>query len=100
MLVKARRSRLKKVIKAALPVGVLGIRKSLIFGVTLPLGRPFVDACLGIAVRSYHKVATLITFGLSGLPLALTVVTGKVAVYLADGSRHRNEIYFNMADRI
>lgn len=31
---------------------------------------------------NYLKVATLITFGLSGVPLALTIVTGKVAVYL------------------
>ncbi|WP_376775515.1 hypothetical protein [Candidatus Sodalis endolongispinus] len=31
---------------------------------------------------SYLKVATLITFVLSGLPLALTIVTGKVAAYL------------------
>lgn len=86
VLVKTRSARLKKVLKAALPVGVLGIGEPLIFGVTLPLGRPFVAACLGGAVGgaviSYLKVATLITFGLSGLPLALTIVTGKVAAYL------------------
>lgn len=87
VLVKTRSARLKKVIKAALPVGLLGIGEPLIFGVTLPLGRPFVAACLGGAVGgaviSYLKVAMLITFGLSGLPLALTIVTGKVAAYLA-----------------
>lgn len=82
VLLKTRSARLKKVLKAALPVGVLGIGEPLIFGVTLPLGRPFVAACLGGAVISYLKVATLITFGLSGLPLALTIVTGKVAAYL------------------
>ncbi|WP_074012062.1 PTS transporter subunit EIIC [Candidatus Sodalis sp. SoCistrobi] len=86
VLLKTRSARLKKVLKAALPVGVLGIGEPLIFGVTLPLGRPFVAACLGGAVGgaviSYLKVATLITFGLSGLPLALTIVTGKVAAYL------------------
>ena len=86
VLLKTRNARLKKVIKGALPVGLLGIGEPLIFGVTLPLGKPFLAACLGGAVGgaliSYWKVATVITFGLSGLPLALTIVTGKVMLYL------------------
>lgn len=86
VLMKTRNSRLKKVIKGALPVGILGIGEPLIFGVTLPLGKPFIAACLGGAVGgaliSYWKVATVITFGISGLPLALTIVTGKVMLYL------------------
>jgi PTS system sucrose-specific IIC component len=84
---KTRNPRLKKVIKGALPVGILGIGEPLIFGVTLPLGRPFIGACLGGAVGGalicYWKVATVITFGISGLPLALTIVSGKVMLYLA-----------------
>ena len=87
VLMKTRNTRLKKVIKGALPVGLLGIGEPLIFGVTLPLGKPFLGACLGGAVGgaliSYWKVATVITFGISGLPLALTIVTGKVMLYLA-----------------
>ncbi|CNK47782.1 PTS transporter subunit EIIC [Yersinia aldovae] len=86
VLMKTRNSRLRKVIKGALPVGVLGIGEPLIFGVTLPLGKPFIAACLGGAVGgaliSYWKVATVITFGISGLPLALTIITGKVMLYL------------------
>ncbi len=86
VLMKTRNARLKKVIKGALPVGLLGIGEPLIFGVTLPLGKPFPAACLGGAVGgaliSYWKVATVITFGISGLPLALTIVTGKVMLYL------------------
>lgn len=86
VLLKTRNERLKKVIKGALPVGVLGIGEPLIFGVTLPLGKPFIAACLGGAVGgaliSYWKVATVITFGISGLPLALTIVSGKVMLYL------------------
>ncbi|WP_171965267.1 PTS transporter subunit EIIC [Cronobacter sakazakii] len=86
VLLKTRNARLKKVIKGALPVGLLGIGEPLIFGVTLPLGKPFIGACLGGAaggaIISYFKVATVITFGISGLPLALTIVTGKVMLYL------------------
>ena len=37
---------------------------------------------MGGALISYWKVATVITFGISGLPLALTIVTGKVMLYL------------------
>ena len=47
---KTRNARLKKVIKGALPFGILGIGEPLIFGVTLPLGKPFIAACLGGAV--------------------------------------------------
>ena len=86
VLLKTRNARLKTVIKGALPVGLLGIGEPLIFGVTLPLGKPFIGACLGGAVGGalvcYWKVATVITFGISGLPLALTIVTGKVTIYL------------------
>ena len=86
VLMKTRNARLKKVIKGALPVGLLGIGEPLIFGVTLPLGKPFLAACLGGAVGgafiSFFQVATVITFGISGLPLALTIVTGKVMFYL------------------
>ncbi|WP_034916404.1 PTS transporter subunit EIIC [Erwinia sp. 9145] len=87
VLMKTRSDRLKKLIKGALPVGILGIGEPLIFGVTLPLGKPFIAACLGGAVGgaliSSGKVAAVITFGLSGLPLALTIVSGKVMLYLA-----------------
>lgn len=40
-------SRLRNLIKGALPVGFLGIGEPLIYGVSLPLGRPFITACLG-----------------------------------------------------
>lgn len=40
-------SELVELIKGALPVGILGIGEPLIYGVTLPLGRPFVTACIG-----------------------------------------------------
>lgn len=48
--VKARRTgnrELAKVIAGALPAGVLGVGEPLVYGVTLPLGRPFVTAGIG-----------------------------------------------------
>lgn len=38
---------LSEMIKGALPVGILGIGEPLIYGVTLPLGKPFITACIG-----------------------------------------------------
>ncbi len=38
---------LTNMIKGALPVGFLGIGEPLIYGVTLPLGKPFITACIG-----------------------------------------------------
>jgi len=73
---KTKNSKLKEVIKGALPVGLLGIGEPLIFGVTLPLGRPFVTACIGAgfggavqAVMQVHSIA----LGISGLPLAFLI---------------------------
>lgn len=39
--------KLKQIISGALPAGVLGIGEPLIYGVTLPLGKPFITAGLG-----------------------------------------------------
>ncbi len=87
VLIKTKNTRLKTMTKGALPVGILGIGEPLIFGVTLPLGRPFIAACLGGAIGGalvcYWKVSTVITFGLSGVPLAVTIVPGKVLLYFA-----------------
>ena len=44
---RTKNTRLKKIIASALPVGILGIGEPLIYGVTLPLGRPFLGACIG-----------------------------------------------------
>ncbi len=38
---------LRDTIKSALPAGILGVGEPLIYGVSLPLGRPFVTACAG-----------------------------------------------------
>ncbi|WP_161878434.1 PTS transporter subunit EIIC [Alkalibacterium sp. MB6] len=44
---KAGDERMKGIISGALPAGVLGIGEPLIYGVTLPLGKPFITAGLG-----------------------------------------------------
>ncbi|WP_444474059.1 PTS transporter subunit EIIC [Streptomyces inhibens] len=38
---------IRTTIKSALPAGFLGVGEPLIYGVSLPLGRPFVTACIG-----------------------------------------------------
>ena len=34
-------------VRDSIPVGILGIGEPLMYAVTLPLGKPFVTACLG-----------------------------------------------------
>ncbi|MBD1381474.1 PTS transporter subunit EIIC [Metabacillus arenae] len=82
---KTKNQKLRKVIKGGLPVGILGIGEPLIFGVTLPLGRPFLTACLGAAVggafQAFFKIAT-IAIGVSGIPLVFLVHTHQIVLYL------------------
>lgn len=44
---KVKNTRMEKTIIGALPAGLLGVGEPLIYGVTLPLGKPFVTAGLG-----------------------------------------------------
>lgn len=44
---KAQDDRMKGVITGGLPAGILGIGEPLIYGVTLPMGKPFITAGLG-----------------------------------------------------
>ena len=71
--VKTKNAFLKKTILSALPVGMMGIGEPLIYGVTFPLFRPFVGACIGGAcggaVIAFFAVGAG-TLGISGLPLA------------------------------
>lgn len=85
VLLKTRNRRLKKIIKAALPVGLLGIGEPLIFGVTLPLGRPFLTACAGAAVGGAFQAmmhVESISMGVSGLPLSFLIRSDQIAWYL------------------
>ncbi|MCK6258168.1 PTS transporter subunit EIIC [Fictibacillus sp. KIGAM418] len=83
---KTKNAKLKRVIKGGLPVGILGIGEPLIFGVTLPLGRPFLTACLGAAVggafQAFFKIGT-VAIGVSGLPLAFLIKnTNQIVLYI------------------
>lgn len=80
---KTKNKFLKKTIASALPVGMMGVGEPLIYGVTFPLGRPFVGACIGGAfggaVQAHFAVGAM-TLGISGLPLA--GATNNIAAYL------------------
>ena len=65
-------------IKGAVPAGILGIGEPLVYGVTLPLGKPFLTAGLGAGfggafVTLYQVAAT--TWGASGIT-GIFVMTG------------------------
>ncbi len=80
---KTKNKFLKKTIASALPVGMMGIGEPLIYGVTFPLGKPFIGACIGGAFGGAVQANAVVgaaTLGISGLPLAAT--TNNVAVYL------------------
>ncbi len=82
--VKTKNKRLKNIIKGALPVGFLGIGEPLLYGVTLPLGRPFVTACLGAAFGgAFQAVAATAAagIGVSGLSLIPLITEGKYLSY-------------------
>jgi PTS system sucrose-specific IIC component len=58
-----RNTSIRRTIKSALPAGVMGVGEPLIYGVSLPLGRPFVTACVGGAVGGgtvglFHQLGT------------------------------------------
>ena len=92
---KARKNKpLTKMIKGALPVGILGIGEPLIYAVTLPLGRPFITACIGGGIGGAVIGALgglgAISIGPSGVALIpliaenrwLSYVAGLVAAYV------------------
>ena len=69
---------LRGAIMGGLPAGILGIGEPLIYGVTLPLGRAFVTACLGAAcggaVLGFFPGQGAVTMNVSGILGALVNV--------------------------
>lgn len=84
IFVKTKNKRIKNVIKGGLPTGFLGIGEPLLYGVTLPLGRPFVTACLGAAVGGAFQAVMHTAsqgIGVSGIPLIPLIVDNKYLIY-------------------
>jgi len=76
---KTKNKKLKRLIRDSLPVGILGVGEPMMYAVTLPLGRPFVTACLGsglggILAVIFHLGA--VSQGVSGLFGMLIMVPG------------------------
>ncbi|MCT1367188.1 PTS transporter subunit EIIC [uncultured Kocuria sp.] len=67
---RIRNRALRNTIKSALPAGILGVGEPLIYGVTLPMGRPFITACIGGAFGG----------GFIGLFNQLGFATGSTAI--------------------
>ena len=79
---KTKNKFLKKTVASALPVGMMGVGEPLIYGVTFPLGKPFIGACIGGAFGGAIQANFMVgaaTLGISGLPLAAT--TNNIAIY-------------------
>ena len=76
---KVGNKKLCSVIKGALPAGFLGVGEPLIYGVTLPLGKPFITAGLGAgfggAIVMAAEVAST-TWGPSGILGAFVMTSG------------------------
>lgn len=80
-------SNLINLIKGALPVGILGIGEPLIYGVTLPLGRPFITACIGggiggAVIGGIGKIGA-VAIGPSGISLLSLISDNMYLGYIA-----------------
>ena len=82
---KSKNERLRGYVRDAIPVGLLGVGEPLMYAVTLPLGRPFVTACLGAGVggmlATVFRLGT-VSQGVSGLFGLLIVQAGQQVPYL------------------
>ncbi|MBO0603420.1 PTS transporter subunit EIIC [Sporosarcina sp. E16_3] len=84
IFVKTKNKRLRTIIKGALPVGFLGIGEPLLYGVTLPLGRPFLTACMGAAVGGAFQAVMKVAasgIGVSGISLIPLIADNKFLFY-------------------
>lgn len=80
---KVNNERLVKVITGALPAGLLGVGEPLIYGVTLPMFKPFITAGLGAGFGGAFAMLMHVTssaWGPSGL-VAIPLMQGKGMLY-------------------
>lgn len=85
LLVRTRNERVRTYLRESIPVGILGVGEPLMYAVTLPLGKPFVTACLGAGVGGvlawlFHLGT--VSQGVSGLFGLLIVVPGTQWLYV------------------
>lgn len=85
LYVRTKNAKLKQLTRDSLPVGILGVGEPMMYAVTLPLGKPFITACLGagfggMLASLFHLGA--VTQGVSGLFGLLIVVPGTQIYYL------------------
>ncbi|WP_040213099.1 PTS transporter subunit EIIC [Clostridium polynesiense] len=85
LYLKTKSQKLKRLTRDSLPIGVLGVGEPMMYAITLPLGRPFITACLGAGVggvlSSLFKIGT-ISQGVSGLFGLLIVQPGNQMSYV------------------
>ena len=106
LLVKYKNNKgVKKAVIGGLPAGILGIGEPLIFGVSLPLGKVFVEACLGAfvggAVLGMFPGQGAITLNVSGIlgTLVNTKPMAYLIAYLASIAAGFAFIYIGGADK-
>lgn len=85
LFIRTKNKKLKQMTRDSLPIGILGIGEPLMYAVTLPLGRPFITACLGAGVggvlASVFRLGA-ITQGVSGLFGLLIVQAGSQLAFI------------------
>ena len=85
LYLKTKNKKLKQLTRDSLPVGVLGIGEPMMYAVTLPLGKPFITACLGSGLGGVLAVLFhlgTVSQGVSGLFGALIMVPGTQVQFL------------------
>lgn len=80
-----RNTSIRRTVRSALPAGFLGVGEPLIYGVSLPLGRPFVTACAGGAAGG----AVVGLFSMLGTKVGSTAIgpSGWALFPLLDGNK-------------
>lgn len=77
--------KLRDIIRGALPVGILGVGEPLIYGVTMPLGKPFITAAIGGGLGGAFCALTgvaSVAFGPSGITAIPLIIPGKIMSYI------------------
>lgn len=85
LYLKSKNKRFRKMVMSSIPVAILGVGEPLMYAVTLPLGRPFITACLGagfggVLASLFHLGS--VSQGVSGLFGLLIVQPGTQLFYI------------------